>query len=222
MPIVPSRQRDPRRARAVVANHGPVAALLLSLLWSVGCGSVPGDPADPQVPACLERANFGPRGESEYRLPFPAGQSYQVFQTYCGPVSHGKDGQMSIDFLMPLGSDVVAARDGTVREVVQVHRDFGRKFNRVYIEHEDGSSAFYAHLQQGSVRVQVGDVVRAGQSIASSGASGTSLEHLHFGVAGSWPPESPDDIPVNFRNARGVHDQRGGLERGMVYEALAE
>lgn len=203
-------------------KFGGAAALLVALVWIWGCGSQPGDPADPQVPDCLERANFGRRSESEYRLPFPVGASYQVFQTYCGPVSHGKDGQMSIDFLMPMGSAVVAARGGTVRAIVQVHGDFGRKFNYVYIEHEDGSSAFYAHLQQGSARVQVGDAVRAGQRIASSGASGTSLEHLHFGVAGSWPPTNPDDLPVNFRNARGVHDDRGGLERGMVYEAVAE
>ena len=29
--------------------------------------------------------------------------------------------------------------------------------------------------------------------------------------ASSWPPRRPDDVPVNFRNARGELDERGGL-----------
>jgi hypothetical protein len=56
--------------------------------------------------------------------------------------------------------------------------------------------------------------------IALSGASGTSLEHLHFGAARSWPVRKPDDLPVNFRNSQGQLDQRGGLQRGVVYLAL--
>ena len=96
----------------------------------------------------------------------------------------------------------------------------GRGFNIIYIEHEDGTSAFYAHLQQQSARVKVGDQVGAGQVIALSGASGTSLEHLHFGVAGSWPVRKPDDLLVNFRNSQGALDERGGLQRGVVYRAV--
>jgi len=187
-----------------------------------GCISIPGPPDGPQLPACLEHAVFGNPADSPYVLPYPVGSAYEVFQTYCGPVSHGKDGQMSIDFLMPMGSEVVAARAGIVRHATDRHEDFGRGFNIIYIEHEDGTSAFYAHLQQGGLRVQVGDRVVAGQVIALSGASGTSLEHLHFGVASSWPPRYPDDVPVNFRNSRGPLDERGGLQRGAVYRAVSD
>ena len=191
-----------------------VAALL-----ATGCLSMPGTPDDPQNPRCLEGAIFGAASESPYLLPYPVGETYVVFQTYCGPVSHGKDGQRSIDFLMPMGSRVVAARAGVVRRAVGDHKDFGRHFNLIYIEHDDGSSAFYAHLQQDSLEVKIGDRVAAGQPIARSGASGTSLEHLHFGVSSSWPVQRPDDLPVNFRNARGALDSRGGLQR-LPYLAL--
>jgi murein DD-endopeptidase MepM/ murein hydrolase activator NlpD len=187
-----------------------------------GCLSLPGDPDDPQVPSCMEPAVFGPPEESPYVLPYPVGEAYEVFQTYCGPVSHGKDGQMSIDFLMPMGSDVVAARAGTVRAVIDRHEDFGRGFNLVYIEHEDGTTAFYCHLKEKSARVRLDDNVVAGQVIASSGASGTSLPHLHFGVASRWPVVKPDDVPVNFRNARGKLDDRGGLIAGVRYGAVAD
>jgi len=127
---------------------------------------------------------------------------------------------MSIDFLMPKGSEVLAARPGKVRRVIDQHEDFGREINHVCIEHEDGTSAFYAHLEQNSAAVGVGDLVIAGQLIARSGASGTSLEHLHFGVSSRWPPHRPDDLPVNFRNAEGPLDGRGGLQQGVRYEAL--
>lgn len=194
--------------------------LVMTLLVVGGCSSPPGDPDDPQNPACLQRAAFGDPRKSSYALPYRVGSAPFVFQTYCGPVSHGRDGQMSIDFVMPVGSEVMAARAGTVREVIDRHEDFGRGINFIYIEHEDGTSAFYAHLKQDSSVVGVGDPVAAGQLIALSGASGTSLEHLHFGVASRWPPRKPDDVPVNFRNAKGPLDERGGLQRGERYQAL--
>ena len=195
------------------------ALSVAGLLLLTGCLSMPGHPDDPQDPECLEQAIFGKPEESEYMLPFPVGSAYEVFQTYCGPVSHGKDGQMSIDFLMPMGSEVTAARAGTVRVVIDHHPDYGRRINLIYIEHEDGSSAFYAHLQQDGALVLAGEQVAAGQMIALSGASGTSLEHLHFGVSSSWPVGKQDDFPVNFRNCRGELDQRGGLQRGIFYLA---
>jgi murein DD-endopeptidase MepM/ murein hydrolase activator NlpD len=142
----------------------------------LGGRSLPGYPNDPQDPECLERAVFGKPEDSAYVLPYPVGSGYEVFQTYCGPVIHGKDGQISIDFLI-------------------------------------------AHLQQGSLSVKVGDRVVGDRVIARSGTSGTSLEHLHFGVASRWPVRRTDDLPVNFRNAVGALDARGGLLRGVVYRA---
>ena len=197
----------------------PGALAIIASLVIAGCISIPGRPDDPQVPACLENAVFGAPEESPYILPYPVGSTYEVFQTYCGPVSHGKDGQMAIDFLMPIGSPIVAARAGIVRRAYDRHEDFGRRFNIIYIEHDDGTSAFYAHLQQGGAEVQVGDRVVAGQVIALSGASGTSLEHLHFGVASRWPVRKPDNLPVNFRNSRGALDDRDGPKQGESYLA---
>jgi murein DD-endopeptidase MepM/ murein hydrolase activator NlpD len=199
------------------------SAMLLVALFGLagGCFRIPGDPDDPQVPECLENASFGAPEGSPYVLPYANGSAHTVFQTYCGPVSHGRDGQMSIDFLMPSGTRVSAARAGVVRQVVERYGEGGRSFNYVYIEHDDGTSAFYGHLLQDSVAVEVGDHVDTGQVFARSGSSGTSIEHLHFGVATSWPPRHPDNLPVNFRNAEGALDARGGLMRGVTYRAIA-
>lgn len=191
-------------------------------LVQAGCAAAPGNPANPQTPSCLEHATFGDPADSPYRLPYPAGKTYEVFQTYCGPVSHGRDGQMSIDFLMPVGAVVAAARDGVVRRVIDGYPDGGRRFNGIYIEHPDGSSSFYGHLEKGSIAVKVGETVSAGQAVARSGSSGTSLPHLHFGVARTWPVRHPDDLPVNFNNADGPLDERGGLVRAASYRALPD
>lgn len=203
---------SPRRAVLIT-----IGSFLLVL---AGCPSSPGRPEDPQVPACVEHAVFGPPEESPYVLPYPVGSAYKVFQTYCGPLSHGKDGQMSIDFLMPMGAVVVAARAGVVRRVIDEHADYGSEFNAIWIEHDDGTAAFYGHLEERTSRVRVGDRVVPGQVIALCGASGTELAHLHFGVSRSWPPRAPDDVPVNFRNCDGPLDGRGGLQRDVRYRAL--
>jgi murein DD-endopeptidase MepM/ murein hydrolase activator NlpD len=73
--------------------------------------------------------------------------------------------------------------------------------NYVMIEHGKNEYSLYAHLQPGSVRVHVGDEVKAGDVIGKLGSSGNSTEpHLHFHVC-----DKPDllmcaGIPVNFSN----------------------
>ena len=73
--------------------------------------------------------------------------------------------------------------------------------NYVKIDHGNSEYSFYAHLQPGSVRVHVGDKVKAGDVIGKLGSSGNSTEpHLHFHLC-----DKPDllmcaGIPVNFSN----------------------
>lgn len=196
------------------------ALLLAGSLALVGCFGPPPRPDGPQNSACLEHAVFGPPEKSPYVLPYPVGSAYEVFQTYCGPLSHGKDDQMAIDFRMPIGSEVVAARAGVVRNVTDYHEDYGNEYNVISIEHADGTSARYGHLEPNSARVHLDDRVVAGQVIALSGASGTGVAHLHFGVCSRWPIRRADDVPVNFRNAQGPLDERGGLLWGVTYQAL--
>jgi murein DD-endopeptidase MepM/ murein hydrolase activator NlpD len=56
--------------------------------------------------------------------------------------------------------------------------------NHVILDLGQGRYAFYAHLQPGSLRVNVGDKVRRGQVVGLVGNSGNSTEpHLHFHIA---------------------------------------
>jgi murein DD-endopeptidase MepM/ murein hydrolase activator NlpD len=55
--------------------------------------------------------------------------------------------------------------------------------NGIRLDHGDGWTTWYCHLRRGSLRVQEGDVVAAGQPLALVGLSGeTSFPHLHFDV----------------------------------------
>ncbi|MGH6916508.1 MAG: M23 family metallopeptidase [Geminicoccaceae bacterium] len=53
--------------------------------------------------------------------------------------------------------------------------------NGVRLDHGDGWTTWYCHLRRGSLMVQEGDPVEAGQALALVGLSGeTSFPHLHF------------------------------------------
>jgi len=179
-------------------------------------GVVPGS-------SCLADAVFGDPAESPYLLPYHPGEFYQVTQSYCFAAG-GHRNQLAYDFAMPVGRDVLASRAGEVMDVRESSPDDGRgsgDHNYVFIRHGDGTVSFYAHLMQDGVLVEPGDTVAAGQVIARSGNSGlTGSPHLHFGVYRWWPPQEGFGVAVNFRNAAGRLDPRGGLLRGAVYEAL--
>ena len=65
------------------------------------------------------------------------------------------------------------------------------------------------------VRVAVGDMIQAGDTIGASGNSGASAgPHLHFDVTKDCPEWGCQTIPIRFGNA-GVES----LEAGSTYRA---
>jgi murein DD-endopeptidase MepM/ murein hydrolase activator NlpD len=73
--------------------------------------------------------------------------------------------------------------------------------NYVMIDHGKNEYSLYAHLQPGSVRVRVGDQLKAGDVIGKLGSSGNSTEpHLHFQVCDKPNPLMCAGIPANFSN----------------------
>jgi hypothetical protein len=175
----------------------------------------------PYRSSCIDRDQFGNPAASEYVLPYSVGEAYVISNSYCIPTGGHRE-QQAYDFLIPIGDPVVAARGGVVRTVKDDSPDngLGSDHNHIMIEHLDGTVGFYAHLQQGSSLVAVGNMVEAGQLIANSGHSGTTdVPHLHFGVYSGYPPSEGSDRAVNFQNATGPLDCRGGLVNGAKYTA---
>ena len=193
-----------------------------------GDGGWSGSPTAPNSTGCLDRAVFGEPAESPYVLPYPAGAAYELLQGYCSDGSHRN--RFAWDFWMAFGDEVVAARGGVVLTVVDHWADDDKArshFNHLFIEHGDGTVAFYAHFQQRGIFVEVGDSVSRGQRIGAAGESGTptfcafgECAVLHFGVYPGAGTYDGTELPVSFRNAEGPLDERGGLIAGEVYRAL--
>lgn len=92
-------------------------------------------------------------------------------------------------------SEIGAAWDGTVIDVRDGVEGFDKirsAGNRVTIDHGDGLVTKYYHLQNGSITVQVGDTVAAGQVIGYMGSTGYSTgAHLHFQLELDGEPIDP-------------------------------
>lgn len=121
----------------------------------------------------------------QYDLPFQKGKAILVYQGYNGIFSHQNEN--SLDFVMPEGTEILASREGLIIDVVQNNnkscptRNCAPFGNYVSIMHSDGTIAQYFHLQQNGAKVNIGDTVTKGQSIALSGNTGWSNgPHLHF------------------------------------------
>lgn len=93
------------------------------------------------------------------------------------PVTGVYTGHTGVDIGVGTGSPVYAAASGTVI----IAGEYGGYGNAVVIDHGSGISTLYGH--NSSVSVSVGQSVKQGQVIASSGSTGISTgPHLHFEV----------------------------------------
>lgn len=136
----------------------------------------------------LRYALGDPRSEhlaAGYPLPWRGGP-FRMTQGPGGGYSHtGPKGRYAIDIAMPVGTPIVAARDGVIVSIEnnQSGRGTNPAGNFVRIMHDDGTMGVYLHLKQGSVQVREGQRVRAGELLAQSGNTGNSTgPHLHFVV----------------------------------------
>jgi murein DD-endopeptidase MepM/ murein hydrolase activator NlpD len=146
-----------------------------------------------------------------YRLPYATEASYPVIQAYDSRLSHRGAERFTLDFGMPIGTAVYAAREGTVVLVEDSHdsgcpsEECGRFANFVVVLHADGTTGEYFHLARGSAAVRRGDVVRRGQLLARSGNTGFSTTpHLHFGVYRTGRDGHTESLAVRFATRVGA------------------
>jgi murein DD-endopeptidase MepM/ murein hydrolase activator NlpD len=170
---------------------------------------LPGDPQAEHAPA------------QPYRLPFAVASSFEVSQAFPDRITHlDPSSEHAVDFVMPVGTPVYAAREGTVIEVAS---DFfgsgfdpevdGPRANVVRVLHDDGTMSLYAHLNWNSIRVTPGERIARGHYVADSGNTGfSSGPHLHFVVQRN-SGGAIVSVPFDFAGAAGraITPRRGDL-----------
>lgn len=175
------------------------------------------DITDVRIESDVREWNRHPNPSDEHPkvLDFPlSGGPFLCTQGEGGELTHFFSGNLhALDFACPVGTPLVAVEDGIVIDVKQSNTLTGVAVSNLFewnsimlrivddeVDHNDsttppklttGGPLFveYVHIQSASVNV--GDQVKRGQIIGSSGSVGFSPEpHLHFSAFRSSDPEA--------------------------------
>ena len=114
--------------------------------------------------------------ETGYKLPYTSGLEYKIIRAW--PSGNCPHGSNAVDFGLPMGSTIVAARSGIVIDVIENSTDCGFNpaniANQIVIRHDpdDGYTDWYLHIAPYGAFVNIGDRVAQGQPIARSHQTG--------------------------------------------------
>ncbi|MES2759737.1 MAG: M23/M56 family metallopeptidase [Pseudomonadota bacterium] len=165
------------RRCAVVAGFGAVFAASLALqpafAWRIPVPSSKPAPSALAWQAPLERARVS---------------------SFFGEVSPLRpSGHRGIDFAARTGTPVVASADGAVASSSDLDAGGANYGKTIIVAHANGLQSVYAHLDRRLVAA--GDIVKAGQPIGLSGATGkVTGPHLHFEVRQGGQAVDPETV----------------------------
>lgn len=113
----------------------------------------------------------------------------RIHPTLGRPIKHN-----GVDFGTGRGAEVFASSSGKVA-LAQYNRSYG---NYIIIEHNDGTSSVYAHLDK--ILVSKGNIVKKGEIIGYTGSTGRSTRpHLHYEVRIKGIPVDPKGYLVETK-----------------------
>lgn len=124
--------------------------------------------------------------KNKYSLPF---KKKDLVRAVSDPKTHFSHFKEAIDFILPEGSLVLAAKAGVVTDIKDCYKNGGKnlnyvdKINYITLKHSNNEFSQYAHIKYKGMLVKVGDKVKEKQPIALSGNTGFSTSpHLHFHI----------------------------------------
>ena len=130
------------------------------------------------------------------------------------------------------GRNVIAPANGRIIDTLDgipdaIPSEFNHDFkqpagNYVVIDHGNNEFSMLAHLKNGSIVFNKGDLVVAGDIIGSVGNTGNSTEpHLHYHLQNTFKWKNGEGLPAQFQQyiANGQFIQRGEPIRGQIIES---
>lgn len=99
---------------------------------------------------------------------------------------------------------------------------WGTAGNNVVIKHENKEYSFFAHLKQNSIRVNIGQQLKSGDTVGECRNSGNSTgPHLHYDLRNSINWRFGSSLPAQFNNyyANGKFVNRGEPEQGQIIKS---
>ena len=177
--------------------------------------------ADASITIDLGASDTAPDEDYLYGIPFGGEEPRRLIQGFNGTETHREGIRYALDFAMPRGTPILAARGGTVVHVQDgferggADPDLFQRANIVVVAHSDGTVASYGHLSPG-VLVSVGDSVAEGDMLAYSGATGfVGQPHLHFHVGVRLLADPGRTIPIRLKDSNGHPID---LDEGSTFE----
>jgi murein DD-endopeptidase MepM/ murein hydrolase activator NlpD len=194
----------PQNTPSIEANH------------SVGAEDV-GGMENGQRLFVLDFSKYIRAGETKpKKVLYPFTDTSGNYPNLSNQISHTKNlgTQHAVDFPIPVGTEIKAVVEGTVKFVLDSNPDYQdgeasfdmdpKKCNAIVIEGDDGLMQEYVHIAHNSSQVKVGDKVKAGDLICKSGHNGPSTEpHLHFCLLkeDSSKETGYNSVPIRFINS---------------------
>ena len=167
---VPEHPASPRRSSQARALRAPQKGVLSAVEAGLASRSGPELPGPDQAPMGVSFIILPP--SEPFSWPVEGGQTRSGFGM------RGSRLHAGLDISAPVGSDVRAARSGTVVYSGHKYAGYG---NVVMIDHGDGYMTVYAHNSRNLV--SAGDTVAREETIAEVGATGNATgSHCHFEI----------------------------------------
>lgn len=170
-------RRNARKLRLPQAQAAP-ASIGVSFAWPLAGNGL----SDPGYHAI---SNFVDQASNNQVLDYNCGaRSYNGHRGtdyYLWPFSWFKMDNNQVRVIAAAAGTIVARSDGNFDRSCSMNNN---NWNAVYVQHSDGSVAWYGHLKNGSLTAKgIGASVAQGEYLGIVGSSGSSTEpHLHFEV----------------------------------------
>jgi len=126
----------------------------------------------------------------KYQYPLPKNVEIKIAHP-TGEYAHENfsESKYAIDFLVDVGTPVIAVRGGVVWRTKNdsvtwgLDKNLASEVNFVSVDHGDGIYAEYLHLGKDKVAVKEGKQVKKGDLLGYTGLSGCmDVPHLHFNL----------------------------------------